>query len=169
MSSKLLLTLQGVVPPYFSFQHTHLVTLWFTISWWYLFISTMWHQRTPASLTEFSSVGLPASPGCLWSLWWPASHFPLCLGRLSECPLLGDPSPALWPPGLSSVAACLGCLSQPALSQALSTESSCPTVSCSLSFDQSLAEFHKWYSRGRTALLSYVISSTDFRARWPAF
>lgn len=51
-----------------------------------------------------SSVGLPASSGCLCSLWWSASHLPLCLGRLSECPLLGDPSPALWPPGLSSVA-----------------------------------------------------------------
>lgn len=52
-----------------------------------------------------SSVGLPASSGCLWSLWWSASHLPLCLGRLSVCPLLGDPSPSpyglqvsvLWP------------------------------------------------------------------------
>lgn len=88
MPSKLLLTLQGLVPPYFSLQHTHLVTLWFKISWWWRFISMIWHQRTPTALAVFfcwspSLTRLPVVPlvACL--------PLPLCLGRLVSALCLG--------------------------------------------------------------------------------
>ena len=94
MSSKFPLTLQGLVPPYFSFQHTHLVTLWFKISWWWLFISMIWHQRTSMALAVFFS--------------WSPSLTRLPVVPLVAClPLPPLPWQAEWVPSASGSVTCL--------------------------------------------------------------
>ena len=162
MSSKLLLTFQGLVPPYFSFQHTHLVTLWFRISWWCLFISMMWHQRTPVSLIEFLLlVSQPHQAACGPSGGLlPTSPFALAGWVSALC--LGIPHPpyglhvsVLWPFPASTI-----------------------TRTVHRKFLSRLLLPFIWSESGRVSqvvcteedsILSYVISSTDFRARWPAF
>ena len=166
MSSKLLLTLQDLVPPYFSFQHTHLVTLWFKISWWWLFISMIWHQRTPMALAVFFS--------------WSPSLTRLPVVPLVAClPLPPLPWQAEWVPSAWGSITCL--MASRSVLWLLSWEAF-PSQHYHKDCSQKVLvqpspapyhltrvwQFHKWYAQ-RTALLLHVVSSTDFRARWPAF
>lgn len=157
MSSKLLLTFQV------SFQHTHLVTLWFRISWWCL-LSPWCDIRGFVSPQQsfFLLVSQPHQAACISPGGLP-SHFPFCLGRwLSVCPLLGDPSPSLWPPGLSSVA-----FPGQHYHKDCPQKVRGPAVSCSLLFDQSLAEFHKVCTEEDSFIIVRgIISSTDLEPEW---
>lgn len=155
MSSKLLLTLQGLILPSLSFRHAHLVTFWFKIFWWRLFASTMWHQKTPASLAAFSSAAPSASPSSLWSFQWPAPHGALGLG-IPYLPCRLQVS-VLW---LLHWKAFLSLRHYEDCPQS----SCCPTISTPIVFDQGLAGFHKCCALRRTELLKCLVKSTDSRA-----